>query len=120
MKHEDVWRAIDALAAENGLSTSGLARLAGLDPTALNPSKRHAPDGRLRWPGTDTLARLLAATGTAAAAFGALVDGQVAAAAPRRTLPLLGLAHARARRLSGRGGAGGGHRLGAAHPRQPW
>ena len=31
MKHEDIWRAVDALAAENGLSASGLAKKAGLD-----------------------------------------------------------------------------------------
>ena len=30
MKHEDIWRALDTLAAENGLSASGLARRAGL------------------------------------------------------------------------------------------
>ena len=28
MKHDDVWRALDTLAAENGLSASGLARRA--------------------------------------------------------------------------------------------
>ena len=40
MKHEDVWRAIDTLAAENGLSASGLAKRSGLDATTFNPSKR--------------------------------------------------------------------------------
>ena len=39
MKHEDVWRALDTLAAENGLSASGLAKRAGLDPTpSIRPS----------------------------------------------------------------------------------
>jgi phage repressor protein C with HTH and peptisase S24 domain len=46
MKHEDIWRALDTLAAENGLSASGLARRSGLDPTTFNPSKRCMPDGR--------------------------------------------------------------------------
>ena len=46
MKHEDVWRAIDTLAAENGLSASGLAKRSGLDATTFNPSKRTMPDGR--------------------------------------------------------------------------
>ena len=46
MRHDDVWRAMDAIAAENGLSASGLARRSGLDPTAFNPSKRIGPDGR--------------------------------------------------------------------------
>jgi len=40
LKHGDVWRAIDPLAAKNGLSASGLARRAGLDPTSFNKSKR--------------------------------------------------------------------------------
>ena len=31
MRHDDVWRAIDTLAAEYGLSPSGLARKAGLE-----------------------------------------------------------------------------------------
>ena len=37
MKHDDIWRALDTLAAENGLSASGLARRSGLDPTTFNP-----------------------------------------------------------------------------------
>ena len=44
MKHEDVWRAIDTLAAENGLSASGLAKRSGLDATTFNPSKRTMQD----------------------------------------------------------------------------
>ena len=50
MRHDDIWRAIDTLAAENGLSPSGLARKAGLDPTSFNLSKRRATDGKPRWP----------------------------------------------------------------------
>ena len=47
MKHDDIWRALDTLAAENGLSASGLARRSGLDPTTFNPLQ--APDaGRPR------------------------------------------------------------------------
>ena len=65
MKHEDVWRALDTLAAENGLSASGLAKRSGLDPTTFNPSKRHMPNGRERWPSTESLAKVLAATAPA-------------------------------------------------------
>src|SRR3954451_8118402 len=61
--HESVWGAIDALAARYGLSSSGLARKAGLDPTAFNPSKRIGSDGRPRWPSTESVAKVLAATG---------------------------------------------------------
>ncbi|MBY0336626.1 MAG: helix-turn-helix transcriptional regulator [Acetobacteraceae bacterium] len=98
MRHDDVWRAIDSLAAEHGLSASGLARRAGLDPTAFNPSKRTGPDGRARWPSTESVAKILAATGTGIEAFAALVSGQPAL--PRgtrptqRRIPLIGFAQA--------------------------
>jgi len=98
MRHDDVWRAIDAIAAENGLSPSGLARRSGLDPTAFNPSKRTGPDGRARWPSTESVAKVLAATGTAVENFASLVSGQAPGAGkPRgagRRIPLIGLAQA--------------------------
>ncbi|TLU74291.1 S24 family peptidase [Lichenicoccus roseus] len=75
LTHEDVWRALDTLAAEKGLSPSGLARAAGLDPTAFNRSKRATPHGRLRWPSTESLSRVLAATGATLENFTALVGG---------------------------------------------
>ena len=97
MKHEDIWRALDTLAAEHGMSTSGLARRAGLDPTTFNPSKRRMPDGRERWPSTESLAKVLRATGTELGQFTALVTGArtlpAGARAPRR-IPLIGLAQA--------------------------
>ncbi len=83
MKHEDVWRALDTLAAEKGLSPSGLARAAGLDPTAFNRSKRATPHGRLRWPSTESLSRVLSATGASLESFTALVGGARALAGPR-------------------------------------
>ena len=99
MQHYDIWRAIDALAAENGLSASGLARKAGLDPTAFNPSKRTGPDGRARWPSTESVAKVLEATGTSLDAFASLVSGtpmnfRSAAVRPVRRIPLIGLAQA--------------------------
>jgi len=95
MQHSDIWRALDALAAENGLSTSGLARRAGLDPTAFNPSKRIGPDGRARWPSTESVAKVLAATGSGMDAFASLVTGTMRAAPrPSRRIPLIGLAQA--------------------------
>jgi len=63
LKHQDIWRAIDLLAESHGLSASGLAKLAGLDPTSFNPSKRATSDGRPRWPSTETLAKIFQVTG---------------------------------------------------------
>ena len=96
MQHSDIWRALDALAAENGLSASGLARKAGLDPTAFNPSKRVGPDGRARWPSTESVAKVLAATGSSMDAFASLVTGNLRAATrpTSRRIPLIGLAQA--------------------------
>ena len=72
--HESIWAAIDALAAKKGLSASGLAKKAGLDPTAFNPSKRHGADGRPRWPSTESIAKILAATGESLDNFVALAQ----------------------------------------------
>lgn len=101
MKHDDIWRALDTLAAERGLSTSGLARIAKLDATTFNPSKRVMPDGRARWPSTESLAKVLDATGATLEDFTALVTGaralpagRRANAAARRRVPLIGLAQA--------------------------
>src|SRR5690606_39182206 len=58
-----IWSAIDTLAERHKLTPSGLARRAGLDPTSFNKSKRHGPDGRLRWPSTESIAKVLEATG---------------------------------------------------------
>ena len=101
MKHDDIWRALDTLAAEYGLSPSGLAKRAGLDPTTFNPSKRRMPDGRARWPSTESLAKVLDATGASLDAFTALVTGARAlpaggrsTQAAARRVPLIGFAQA--------------------------
>jgi len=97
MKHEDIWRALDTLAAEHGMSTSGLARRSGLDPTTFNPSKRRMPDGRNRWPSTESLAKVLEATGASLEVFSTLVSGARAIASNKggaRRIPLIGMAQA--------------------------
>ena len=96
MKHDDIWRALDTLAAEYGLSASGLAKRSGLDATTFNPSKRRMPDGRARWPSTESLAKVLDATGASLELFTSLVTGSatVTTARPPRRIPLLGLAQA--------------------------
>lgn len=100
MKHEDVWRAIDTLAAESGWSASGLAKRSGLDATTFNPSKRRMPDGRARWPSTESVAKVLGATGASLESFTSLVSGARALASSAgvrsvsRRVPLIGLAQA--------------------------
>lgn len=62
LTHDQIWAAIDALAENNQLTASGLARNSGLDPTSFNKSKRHTANGRQRWPSTESIAKALRAT----------------------------------------------------------
>jgi phage repressor protein C with HTH and peptisase S24 domain len=80
--HAQIWAALDRLAARSGLSASGLAKKAGLDPTTFNKSKRVTPDGRERWPSTESLAKSLAATGTSLGTFVHLIDDGAGPAIP--------------------------------------
>ncbi|MAQ71608.1 MAG: hypothetical protein CL565_05385 [Alphaproteobacteria bacterium] len=61
--HDDIWNGIDRLASAHDLSTSGLAKKAGLDPTTFNKSKRQTPEGKPRWPSTESLSKILSVTG---------------------------------------------------------
>jgi phage repressor protein C with HTH and peptisase S24 domain len=92
LTHAQVWSAIDRLAKGAELTASGLARRAGLDPTTFNKSKRITPEGRARWPSTESIAKALTATGTPFATFVTLIEPGTAAAA--RGVPLLGFAEA--------------------------
>jgi phage repressor protein C with HTH and peptisase S24 domain len=89
MQHNDIWKAIDSLAERHGLSASGLARRAGLDPTAFNKSKRVTADGAPRWLSTESLSKALQAVGTSLEDFAALAEGRRG-----HTAPLLGFAKA--------------------------
>jgi phage repressor protein C with HTH and peptisase S24 domain len=93
LTHAQVWSAIDRLAARAGLSASGLARRAGLDPTTFNKSKRITASGRARWPSTESISKALAATGTSIEVFVGLIHG-AGADTPTRGVPLLGFAEA--------------------------
>lgn len=84
LSHDRVWAAIDALAERYSLSASGLAKLAGLDSTAFNKSKRLSADGRPRWPSTESLAKVIEATGATLDDFVALVESGIATQAGRR------------------------------------
>jgi phage repressor protein C with HTH and peptisase S24 domain len=76
LTHNRVWNAIDALARRYNLSTSALAKRAGLDPTSFNKSKRITGEGRPRWPTTESIAKVLEATGASFEDFTALITAQ--------------------------------------------
>lgn len=95
LSHRAIWDGIDALARRHGHSVSALAKLAGLDATAFNVSKRVSKDGRERWPSTESISKILDVTGETMDSFlsgGTFLHME---AMPRlRTVPLLGLAQA--------------------------
>jgi len=91
LTHAQIWSALDRLAARAKLSPSGLAKRSGLDPTTFNKSKRITPDGRARWPSTESVAKSLAATGVTIDEFVALIGDSNGAA---QAVPLIGFAEA--------------------------
>jgi phage repressor protein C with HTH and peptisase S24 domain len=91
LTHDQIWTALDRLAERGGLSPSGLARRSGLDPTTFNKSKRVTPDGRERWPSTESVAKALAATNSSINTFVQLIGD---AARTVQSVPLLGFAQA--------------------------
>lgn len=93
LTHNDVWEAIDRLAKKYGMSASGLARRAGLDPTTFNKSKRIMPNGRQRWPSTESVSKILRATGAPLEEFMILLQGGDGGM-PVRRIPLIGHAQA--------------------------
>lgn len=91
LTHGQIWTALDRLAARASLSPSGLARRAGLDPTTFNRSKRVTPDGRERWPSTESIAKALSAADASIDTFVQLIgEGP----RPAASVPLLPLAQA--------------------------
>jgi phage repressor protein C with HTH and peptisase S24 domain len=93
LSHPQIWGAVDRLAARYGFSASGLAKKAGLDPTTFNRSKRVTPDGRQRWPSTESIAKILGATGASVEEFISLLSAKTARPSPR-PVPLIGFAEA--------------------------
>ena len=91
LTHEHIWTALDRLAERAGLSPSGLAKRSGLDPTTFNKSKRVTPDGRERWPSTESVSKALAATNSSIDTFVQLIGDT---ARTVQSVPLLGFAQA--------------------------
>lgn len=101
LSHDKIWAAIDRLAERNQLTPSGLARRAGLDPTSFNKSKRTGPDGRMRWPSTESISKVLEATGTGIDQFMGFIQLDGGGTVPNGafppqagSIPLLGFAQA--------------------------
>ena len=102
LSHDRIWNAIDKLAERNQLTPSGLARRAGLDPTSFNKSKRIGADGRMRWPSTESISKVLDATGASIDQFMSFIRPENGGSAlpegsfpPQPgSIPLLGFAQA--------------------------
>jgi phage repressor protein C with HTH and peptisase S24 domain len=92
LTHSQIWNALDRLAARSKLTPSGLAKKAGLDPTTFNKSKRITPEGRPRWPSTESVAKALAATNTKIDTFVTLIADGVKP--PIQSVPVIGFAEA--------------------------
>ena len=103
LTHEQIWTAMDRLAERAGITPSALAKRAGLDPTTFNKSKRITPEGRERWPSTESVSKALAATNSSIDTFVQLIGDSPRAV---QSVPLLGFAQA----------AAGGHFDDAGYP----
>lgn len=99
LSHKQIWAAIDALAARYGHSPSGLARASGLDPTTFNKSKRLGPQGRLRWPSTESLSKVLQVTGASLDDFVAIVSKGSGSRGPSRMVPFITMKDAQKKRV---------------------
>lgn len=89
IRHEQIWAALDKIANDHGLTPSGLARMAQLDPTTFNRSKRTTNAGKPRWPSTESISKVLTATGVTFGEFADLIDGNGAG-----RIPVIGFAQA--------------------------
>lgn len=104
LTHSQIWVAIDSLAAECGMSVSGLAKKSGLDPTTFNRSKRFTASGRERWPSTESIAKILRCTDTTVDDFMNLIGSRAPVKeqeniiyqqkSPSETIPVIGFAQA--------------------------
>jgi len=95
LRHADIWFAIDRLAEEHNYSPSGLAKKAGLDPTTFNKSKRTTREGKLRWPSTESVSKILIATGASLGEFTTYIGSAPGGTSNvHRNIPLIGFAQA--------------------------
>lgn len=93
LTHSEIWKAIDTLAKNYGMSPSGLARKSGLDPTTFNKSKRITREGKARWPSTESVSKVLRATGASLDEFVGFISGDGVSRVVQR-VPVIGYAQA--------------------------
>ena len=74
LPHAAVWAAVDAIAERNGLSLYALSIKTGTDKNLFSPCRRVTGCGKPRWPNMQTVAKVLAATGTSFVEFATLVE----------------------------------------------
>ena len=97
LTHDDIWAALDGLAQKFSITPSAMARLAGLDPTTFNKSKRRGADGKPRWPSTESLSKVLNMLSVDFEDFAALASKSKAARfglGMGANVPLIGMAQA--------------------------
>jgi len=75
------------------MSASGLARRAGLDPTTFNKSKRTTREGKLRWPSTESISKILDATNANIGEFLSYID-EGSSGRIYKNVPVIGYAQA--------------------------
>ena len=92
LSYQEIWRGLENLAAAKGLSLSGMATKAGLDPTSFNKSKRIGADGRKRWPSTESMNKVFHAMNVTVFEFMELAG--IPCPQTKHTIPLLGLVKA--------------------------
>ena len=74
LTHSQIWGALDSIAHSKNISVSQLAIISGLDPTAFNKSKRTDINGKLRYPSTHTLLKVLNKNNITITTFAKLCD----------------------------------------------
>ena len=74
LTHNQIWGAVDSIALSKNISVSQLAIISGLDSTAFNKSKRIDNNGKLRYPSTNTIAKVLNKNGITITAFAKICE----------------------------------------------
>ncbi len=111
LSHTEIWTAIDALAKRFDMESVGHGQDGGPGPHQLQPFQARRGESRPRWPSTESLAKVLEATGVGFSEFAALTERalsalQSARRAADRLRPGRGRGHVRRDRRADRRGVG--------------